>query len=148
MGGPGTGHGTQDQGPYLQIQLYELPGRHWEIGEGRVDFPQEPKGDDTWGEGEAVRAGQSRLPVPEPAGALCPPGAALASGASGRGWESLVPARRCPQHQRRKNPSSFLRVSNLPGCKGSHESRCPGAAWGMSHHMGNVLGKRGQGCLQ
>lgn len=52
----GTRDGTR---LYLQIQLHELPGLHRQIGEGSVDFPQEPKGDDTWGEGEAVRAGQS-----------------------------------------------------------------------------------------
>lgn len=44
---------------YLQIQLQEVPRCHRQTGEGRVDLPQEPKGDDTWGEGEAVRAGQS-----------------------------------------------------------------------------------------
>lgn len=141
--------GTRDRTwPYLQIQLHELPSRHRQIGEDRVDFPQEPKGDDTWGEGETIRAGQSQLPVQEPARVLCLPGAALASGASGRGWESKIPARQHPQHQRRKNPSSFLPVSNLPGFRGSHESRCPGAAWCMSHHTGNVLGKRGQRCMQ
>lgn len=61
-----------------------MPGCHWQFGEGRVDFPQKPKGDDTCGEGEAIRAGQSCLWVTEPAGALCPPRA------SGRGWESIV----------------------------------------------------------
>lgn len=55
-----AGRGDQDgTWPYLQIQLHELPGLHRQIGEGSVDFPQEPKGDDTWGEGEAMRAGQS-----------------------------------------------------------------------------------------
>jgi len=57
--------------PYLQIQLHGLLGRHRQMGEGRVDFPQEPEGEDTCGEGEAVRAGQSPLPGQEPVGGLC-----------------------------------------------------------------------------
>lgn len=69
---------------YLQIQLHIVPRCHWQFGEGREDLPQKPKGDDTWGEGEAIRAGQSCLWVTEPTGALCP------RRASGRGWESTV----------------------------------------------------------
>lgn len=81
----GTWDGTQDgTWLYLQVQLHIVPGCHWQLGEGRVDFPQKPEGDDTWGEGEAIRAGQSWLWVTEPAGALCPPGA------PGRSWESIV----------------------------------------------------------
>lgn len=78
------GHGWKQDGTwlYLQIQLHIVPGCHWQLGEGRVDFPQKPKGDDTWGQAEAIRAGQSCLWVP--AGALCPPRV------SGRGWESNV----------------------------------------------------------
>lgn len=74
--------------PYLQIQLHGLLGCHRQFGEGRVDFPQEPKGDDIWGEGEAVRAGQSRLPVQEPAESSALPAWSI--------WERSGEPRPCP----------------------------------------------------
>lgn len=105
-------------------------------------FPRSPK-ETTPGEKERPSGLGRAAARQEPAGVLCLPGSMRASGASGRGWESLVLAQPSPQHQRRKNPSSFPQVLNLPGFKGSHESRCPGAAWCISHHMGNVWGTWG-----
>lgn len=77
--GGGGGSRREGEGPgeamrlYLQIQLHDVLGCQRQVGESRVDFPQEPKGEEACGQREAVGWAE----------AAARPGAAGAAPASG-----------------------------------------------------------------